>query len=121
MHIVARLLVAWAGALAFLVVVSAALYFLKSARVFWEGIWLVGLLFISSAPLAALASLICLAFPRSISQHPFRWTLSALAAISVVAFGLAGAVGLIYSLIGSFPAAAMFLFSMRRWPIEVVT
>ena len=115
--VVMRLLGVWLASLACLMVLLGSLSPIGGIRTFWEALWLMKLLFVSSIPLAALASVVCFTFPYSISRYPFPWTLLALVTASGVAFSLAGEAGLIFSLMVSFPAAVMFLLSMRRWPI----
>jgi hypothetical protein len=77
----------------------------------------VEILCVASIPLVALASLVCFASARSVASHPFPWTLGAVFVALLTGTVLAGLAGVIFSLMVSVPAAMLFLFAMRQWPM----
>jgi hypothetical protein len=108
--IVARLIGTWAASLALL----GGFGLLTSSR---DALWLVEILCVASIPLVALASLICFVFARSVASHAFPWTVSALLITLLAGSVLAGTAGGIFSRTVLVPAAMLFLFSMRQWPM----
>jgi hypothetical protein len=108
--VVARLIGTWAAPLALL----GGIGLLTGS---WQALWLVELLCVASIPLVALASLVCFAFSRSVASHPFPWTLGAILIALLAGAVLAGLAGVIFSLMVSIPAAMLFLFAMRQWPM----
>jgi hypothetical protein len=108
--VVARLIGSWAAPLALLGGISL---FTGS----WQASWLVGILFLASIPLVALASLVCFASARSVASHPSPWTLGAVFIFLLAGAALAGLAGVIFSLMVSIPAAVLFLLAMRQWPM----
>jgi hypothetical protein len=56
--------------------------------------------------------------PRSISSHPFPWTIVAVLLISILAYLIAGNAGLAFSLMASVSAAVLFLISARLRPMK---
>jgi hypothetical protein len=108
--VVARLIATWAAPLALL----GGFGLLTGA---WQALWLVELLCVASIPLVALGSLVCSVFARSVASYAFPWTVSALLITLLTGSVVAGIAGGIFSLMVSVPAAMLFLFSMRQWPI----
>jgi hypothetical protein len=107
--IAARLAASWS--LALLMLAGISLIFGKV----WEGLWLTKMLALGSLPLLALAVIVSFVFARSVSSHPYLWTIAAVVAALIVATSIAGRVGLL-SLVISIPAAIVFLTLRRIWP-----
>jgi hypothetical protein len=108
--VVARLIGTWAAPLALL----GSFGLLTGS---WGTLWLVEILFLASIPLVALASLVCFVLADSVASHPFPWTLGAVFVALLTGTVLAGLAGVIFSLMLSVPAAMLFLFYMRQWPM----
>ena len=108
--VVARLIGTWAAPL----VLLGGFGLLTGS---WQALWLVELLCVASIPLLSLASLVCFVFARSVASHAFPWTVGALIITLLAGSVLAGTAGGIFSLMVSVPAAMLFLFSMRQWPM----
>jgi hypothetical protein len=114
LFVVARLIGAWAVPLV-LILGSGLL------TIFWQALWLAEILFLVSIPLVALASLVCFVFAHSVASHPIPWTVSALMITLLAGAVLAGLAGVIFSLIVSIPAATLFVFAMRQWPMTAAS
>jgi hypothetical protein len=118
--VVARLIGAWAAALALLLLFFGCwdlIDFYKHNRGVGMSLWLIKLLAMVSVPLVGSASVICFALPQSITSHPFLWTFAAVVTTSITAFSVANRAGLVFSLMVSVPSAVLFLVSMRLWPL----
>ena len=70
-----------------------------------------------SLPLIAIAGAVGYAFTPSVVSRPRAWATAAL--LLSVSFGYyaLGAVGLMASALAAVPAAALFLLSLRAWPL----
>ena len=109
--VVARLIGAWAAALALLLLFFGCwdlIDFYKHNRGMGMSLWLIKLLTMVSVPLVGLASVICFAVPQSIASHPFLWTFVAVIASSIAAFSVANLAGLFFLSDGVGPLSHRF-------------
>jgi hypothetical protein len=99
---------AWATGLLLVLVTSLVLGRLH------EGVWAVGLLFVTSLPMLLAGALVISAFPHAVAKHP---ALFAVAAVFIT--GLAGAsvakwAGTLFAVMAAVPAALAFTLLAKR-------
>lgn len=83
-----------------------------------EGLWLATLLATASWPLLLLALAVSLAFASLVASRPVLWASAAVLVSLAAGFAVAGKAGFLLSGFVALPAAAIFLASLRKWPLR---
>lgn len=107
LKVVFRLLISWGLPLLVVVLLGGS-----------GGMWWASLMGKVSFPFLALAVCVGAAFPTRILKRPTVWAGFAVAISLAGAFVVAGSVGLVFGAMIAVPAAALFVFSVRKLPLS---